>query len=384
MKASYDPNLLSELVDQSHNPPGGDKVLGKFYAAIVEQIERGGNLAKMLIEVKKKRPTITSKHLTNLIFRSFQAIKFKQNDLSFRNFLTLKKWHKELDAIFLNPTTKSYFKKLLLTKSTTTTIYQRYAAPAALISFLFDGTPVTVADLGSGGNYGLRGIELNIPFKKVTDLTTKKLFLKLLSQKINLKKGLAVDKDNPDEPEAKKWRLACSFYPQELKLRDEIEQFENRIMQAKKVEFLKANLLNSFLPEKYFDVVILSTTLYQFNLFEQRRILENAKRLLTSEGFIIVQDFAAKSLSNPSHLDFSESWFGQPFSYGTFIVGKKTHWMFLEIFRWNNGRCQTVKEGEDFMLVFKKFYANSAKAALAHSTSCKTSVDPPTPTPPTS
>lgn len=356
MKASFDPNLLSELIDQSHNPPGADQALGIFYTALVEQIENKKVLAKLLMEVKKKRPDITYKHLVNLIFRSFQAVKFKQDDLSYQKFYTLEKWHQQIDTILSNHKNKLYFKKLLLTKSTTTTIYQRYAAAYALISFLFDGAVVTVADLGCGGNYGLRGIELNIPFKKFQDLTKKKLVLKLVSQKINLKKGLAIDKENPDEEAVKNWRLACSFYPQELGQREAIEQFEINIQQSKKVQFLKTDLLKADLPRNCVDVLILSTILYQLNLPEQLNILENAKRLLKPSGVIIVQDFAAKSLSNPAHLDFSESWFGQPFSYRTFLAGKKTRWIFWEIFKWNSGRCQIVKEGEDFKVFFKKLF----------------------------
>lgn len=345
MKNIFDPNLLNELLDLAHNPPGGDVVLGAFYTALVELIEKNHKIAKILMDVKRKRPEITYKHLSYLIFRAYQAVKFKEQNLSYRNLTNVSKWQQELSIICSN----SYFKSLLNTRSVTTTIYQRYAGPYAIISNLWDGQEFTIADLGCGGNYGLRGIELHEPFGSIEDLTPDKLFTKLLLKPIHLKLGLAIDKEDPDVASIKAWRLACSFYPQELNNLAAVEKFETRIKMSKMVKFIKADLLKfRNLPKESVDVIILSTTLYQLNLQDQLIVLEQAKKLLRPNGFIIVQDFAIKSLANPNHLDFNESWFGKSFSYRTFITGKKTAWKFLELFQWDNGRCQIVKAGEDF------------------------------------
>lgn len=355
MKVSFDPNLLSELIDQSHHPPGSDQVLGNFYAALVEMVEQeqDQDLADILMNIKKKRHDITNKHFINLIFRTFQAMKIKRNDLTYRSFHNTKAWHQELNTLLLDKDLKKEFKKLLLTKSTTTTIYQRYAGPHAVIALLLDNKNVSIADFGCGGNYGLRGIEKHEPFKDIKDLTPKKIVSKLLSKKINIKKGLAIDKEQPDTQDSSHWRMACSFYPSELDQVQAIQQFEIRIQSSQKVAFLQRNLLTAKrLPKIKFDVVILSTILYQLNLLEQLAMIEKAKRFLKPAGIIIVQDFAAKSLTNPRHLDFNDSWFGKSYSYRTFIIGGRTRWKFWEILQWNNGRCKIVRPGEDFNIIF--------------------------------
>lgn len=354
MKVSFDPNLLNELLDLAHNPPGGDPVLGAFYTAVVEMVENNEPIAKILINVKKKRPEITYKHLTNLLFRAYQAVKFKEQDLSYQDLKSIPQWRKELTRVWRTKTGR-YFRLLLNTRSTTTTIYQRYAGPFAIIGYFWDGKEVSVADLGCGGNYGLRGIEIQEQFQPIKDLTPNRIITRLLLKPINIKKGLAIDKENPESKTIKAWRLACSFYPQELNKLRAIEAFEKRIKAGQKVEFLQADLLTSKkLPKRSMNVVILSTTLYQLSLMEQLTMLTQAKKLLKNNGLIIVQDFAVKSLANPDHLDFNESWFGKSFSYRTFITGKATSWKFLEVFQWNNGRCQIVNPGEDFDRVFSQ------------------------------
>src|ERR1035437_9357348 len=94
-----DPNLLNELIDQSRNPPGKDSVIGNFYAAIVEMLEESNKIWKIFVKEKKKRTDITNKHLVNLIFRSFQAIKLEQKDLTYRFFTDTKNWRKELNLL---------------------------------------------------------------------------------------------------------------------------------------------------------------------------------------------------------------------------------------------------------------------------------------------
>lgn len=355
MKINFDPNLLNELIDQSHNPPGSDPILGNFYAALVEMIESDHPIAKIFMRVKNRRFDITHKHLANLIFRAYQAIKFEQNDLSYRSFGNTSKWINELKSIISDRKVRQNFEKLLRTKSTTTTIYQRYVGLYSIVSYLWDSELVSIADLGCGGNYGLRGIELKKSFKRIKDQTPQKFVTKLLARKINLKMGLALDKEDPDKESVKQWRFACSFYPSELNELNSIKDFEERLSSSQKVQFLKTNLLTSKkLPKNSVDVIILSSILYQLHLDAQLTLIDRTKRLLKHGGIIIVQDFAVKSLTNPRHLDFNESWFGKNFSYRTFVAGEKTNWKFLEAFQWNNGRCEIVRPGEDFETVFNK------------------------------
>lgn len=374
MQARFDPNLLNELIDLSHNPPGNDPVLGSFYAALVEIAEEGHSISKILLRVKKSRNDITYKHLVNLIFRAFQAIKLKQNDLSYRSFDDISKWRKELANLQGDKNARRDFEKLLRTKNTNTTIYQRYAGVYTIVSHLWNNHKVTMADLGCGGNYGLRGFELKEPFKEIRDLTPKRVVSKLLRKNINLEKGLAIDKEDPNLETTTFWRMACSFYPKELDEMNSILEFEKRIKLSAKIQFIKKNLLKlKLLPKFKVDVIILSTILYQLSLYEQLILLQKAKKLLKPEGMMIIQDFAAKNLANPRHLDFNDSWFSKTYSYRTFISSRKTGWKFWEIFQWNNGRCRIVKDGEDFDKIFKtrpnRNQLSTSSVALAHSTS---------------
>lgn len=360
-----DKNLRDELIDNLHHPPGKDPSLRSFYGAVVQMVDEGEPLANTLLAVKQHRPGLTDKHLVNLLFRAVQAIEFDNGNLGYKDFQEEGQWIDELTKITTDPRLSKQFRQILLTRSTNTTIYQRYAGPYAVIAHLYDGIGVRVADLGCGGNYGLRGIELQERFQEINDLTPQSYVSTLLSQKINLLEGLAVDKEKPDREENRKWRLACSFYPQELDQLPSIHEFEARIVNAGKVRFIRADLRTcKGLSREDQDVVILSTVLYQLQFHEQNTLLEKARSMLTENGIIIVQDFAARNPKHPDRLDFGESWFKDPFSYRTYITGKKIGDVFLEALRWHSGRCQSVMAGEDFNEVFQESRANSVRETM--------------------
>lgn len=355
-KDLFDPSLLSELTEQSVNPPGNDQTLGSFYRILVEMVDNRHGLAHLINEVKKQRPATTHKHYVNLIFRSYQFLKFKQNDFSYANFKNITDWQAEIDKINKDADFLDNWMDLLENKSTTTTIYQRYAGTYAAISCLFNGHPIRVADMGCGGNHFLRGVDLKEPFVKLDDHTPRQIVTNLLSQGINLENGIAIDIENPDDQEVVAWGLACRFYPQELDQLDDVRNFEARIRKSKRVKFMSADLLGINWDSdgvKNLDAAVLNTILYQLQRPEQKFLIDNVKKVLTSKGVILVTDFARKDHEDPYHLLFNESWFNQRFTYRTFISGSLTDWKFLELFQWDNGRCKSVKPGEDFNKVFK-------------------------------
>lgn len=375
-ESSVDRNLYEELDDQGLHPPGADPSLGCFYKAVTQMIDAGHTIGIVLGETKRARPDITDKHFASLLFRVVQFIKFREGDLSYAHFSETSQWREELDRIATTQPMIDEFSEGLRRRSTATTIYQRYAGPHVTIAHFYDGHPVLVADLGCGGNYGLRGIELQEPFQQIIDSTPYSTVSTLLNQRINLEKGLAIDKEEPDDPQVREWRFACSLYPQELSQLPEMREFEERIRGSQRVQFLKADLLTLDLDwflSHGLDVVILSTILYQLQRPEQLTLIDKAKRLIKPGGMLVVQDFARKDSSNPFLLDFSNSWFDNKFSYRTFLAtSKNNNWQFLETLQWNNGRCISVKPGEDFDEVFRdpgRYQLKTASAAFAHSTS---------------
>lgn len=367
-----DQGLLNELIDQAHNPPGQDPVLGAFYAATIRAIDTQKPFGKLVTGVKTNRPDITDKHFVNLLFRTFQFQRFQTGNLNYRIMDDIEWWSLELDRIANTPEEELIFKDTLRQKTTTTTIYQRYAGPHAVLAYLLNGNSVTITDLGCGGNYGLRGMELREPFKPVTDQTPGRDVTKFLAQPINLLSGLAVDKEDPDDEEVRRWRLACNFYPKELDGIKTLQDFEQRIRGSRRIKFMQGDLLRmDFNPKHQSSAIILSTMLYQLQRQDQVRLLGKVRDWLEKDGILIVQDFAEKDSNNPTHLDFSESWFGRGFSYRTFIASEKTGWIFQEALQWDNGRCTSVRAGQDFEYVFSQSpqEVNSFSATLAHSTS---------------
>ncbi len=101
--------------------------------------------------------------------------------------------------------------------------------------------------------------------------------------------------------------------------------------------------------------------MYQISKKDRAKLLSKIQKQLLPEGIIIVQDFATLSPKNRSQLSFKESWFKNPYSYGTFVYSAKTNWQFQEIFRWENGRCKTVKAGIDFNKFFPKPRLNHSR-----------------------
>lgn len=336
--------------------------MANFYGAFADLLlsdKSINNFHSKIFGKRKMQPA----HFSNLIYRSIQYIElFVENNKNYPNhplYLTREGWKERI--VFLHSRYSSSLRKMLLENETVTTIYQRYLGNKILLNIIFPNKELlSIADFGCGGNYGLPGLSLGIPFNKFVDNTPEFLATKFKKKKISLGDCLAVDKSDPIE--VSRWREACSFYPQELKGHKSVlklRKFEKRISKAKNVRFLKGDLLKlhvnhqgGTLPYKYFDAVTLNTILYQMNAPERAKVLKSARHCLKEGGVIIVQDFAKKD-KNPQKLDFDVNWFGKPGMYGTFIASKSTQWKFEHVLRWGNGRCNSVTAGPDFNFLLK-------------------------------
>lgn len=350
------------------NPPGKDKCMGAFYTALTDlvQSEDNGTINSFLQHVVGQRE-FTPQHLTNLIFRVFQYIKlFKEKDYGYPlNHNGHNQWKIEIPDLLEKH--GKLMTELLLTKDTTTTIYQRYAGTQAVINGFFPDKKLKVADFGCGGNYGLPGLIKGIPFKVISDETPDQILSVLINHKPDISEGLAIDKIDPQDPHEKAWRLACSFYPQELSQLADLMVFEASIADIPNVKFMQADLLSLnvdhfnngayTLPAGYFDAVVMNTLCYQLNPQEQERVLEIAKRSIKKgSGLVVVQDFAIKDSIIPGRLQFLESWFAEKDPYRTYVCGESTNWRFKEFLRWSSGRCLEVRAGEDFKeLLYNKY-----------------------------
>lgn len=349
-------NYLEEIKNQSIHPPGNDIVIQSFYQAFLDEIQNT-SIAQYFADIIKSRE-FTPSHFANILFRSVQYIELYcrgENNYP-EGFDNTKIWKSELDSIF--ETQSELLRELLLSKDTTTTIYQRYAGSKMLLNAIFPNKPLAVADLGCGGNYGLPGLIKNRTFEKIIDHTNNQQASQLLEKKTNIISALAIDKENPYKNEAKQWRFSCSFYPHEFQKKTEMimSELEESETIFTRIDLTKAEndpasmgiSLNSF------DAVIMSTFLYQLKESQIDIVMNFAKKIINNEGIIIIQDFAEKSESNPEKVNLITNWFSIPYPYRTFITGSLTGGLVKEVLLWNNGRCKEVSAGEDFEFIFSK------------------------------
>jgi len=346
-------DYVTAFSNEAISPPGGDRYMKAFYTALVSVTESHQPTQEFLKGIVEKR-LLTPQHFTNLIFRVTQYIQLfkKQNPDYPLSYDEPNKWKEEIPQLIGQY--RGLMSEMLLTKDTTTTIYQRYAGTAIVLNAFFPHKELSIADFGCGANYGLPGLVQQVPFKEIDDQTTDKRVTQLLIRQPQIKEGLSIDKVNPNDSMGKKWRIACSFYPNELDQRAELAAFEKKIEDVEAVKFLQADLLelrnnheDGTLPYQYFDAVIMNSICYQLYPEEQKIIFETAKKSLKPDGIFIVQDFAKRDV-DPKSLYFVPNWFAGPFLYRTFINGEFTSGKFKEFLQWFNGRCTRVRAGEDF------------------------------------
>lgn len=351
--------VIDLLKRHSVVPPGNDKCIGSCYESLVCLIDSDPRIRDFFFGVIQKRPSLTPTHAVNLIFRSIQHIQLNlKNDQSYLHFENPDKWHSLLISLLTSDDERDIFEELLLTKDTITTKFQRYSGPKAIISSFWNGNPVNVADFGCGTNVGLPGMELNTLFEPIADETPGQLVISEISKPTNIQVGLAIDKENPEDPEVKMWSIACSYYPKEIKELNANDELEYKFKGSKNTAFLQTDLLSDkslhLIPKQDFDVVIMSTLLYQRTSSERKIIIDEANKALKPTGIIIIQDFAEKDPGNPQTLLFNGAWGGGEFGYRTFILRQNPKTGLSEIFKWSDGRCRRVKPGVDFDILLQE------------------------------
>src|SRR5947209_20611373 len=109
--------------------------MGACYQALGTLASRQGEMQHLLNTVLTQRD-INPKHFANLFFRGVQQIElFDRRNASYPHSLTDPvSWEKELLDIL--KVDGDQLQEVLLTRDTTTTIYQRYAGAGAILSAL--------------------------------------------------------------------------------------------------------------------------------------------------------------------------------------------------------------------------------------------------------
>lgn len=344
---------LLEMRRQAELPPGNDRIIGSFYQAMTLDPRNHTEIKSILQDVAGSRPSMTAEYLTNLLFRTFQyaEIQIVGNSSYPTGLDNPESWETEIEKIMAE--NKDKVREILLTKDTTTTIYQRYAGPRSILGAKFSGKTINYADFCCGGGYGPLGIVQKEPFGAIHDETPGEAVAKFLNQPLEINQAWGVDKDNPMDPAALPWRRACQVYPSEFQMLPEISAMEEAMYAKDRVKFVQADVTRNSLdhgtiPDHSCDAVSIVTGLYQNQTaVEQKAVFANAVALLKPDGLVIVQDFARKSESGDKLLDFAVSW-PEKFSYRTFVHDPKSPEEILEVLQWGNGRCKEVRAGADF------------------------------------
>lgn len=343
--------ILKTLESQAQEPPGGDVFIAACYRAVIDMIgddRNGGDsgVLRLISEVSAQR-AMTDQLFVNLFLRAFQYSKLYGADRNGypHGYEDPSMWKKEL------PNHLELMKLVMLEKETVTTKFERYAGPFALLKIRKGRGIVRVADLGCGANYGLNGWMIGEQFGPIDDDTPgDNLSRWLANPDVSLGDGLAVDKNDPRDPEVIVWRMACTLYPGELHKIDEVKSLEARLEAAKGVEFVKADITQDHLAEKIdgdmWDGAIISTVLYQMTEEERCATIKNAKEFVRgAKGIVIVQDFFN---THDGKMQFDGVSWGKPYNYRTAVIGEITNGDIWEVLEWNNGRCTKVRPGKDW------------------------------------
>lgn len=346
---NLDPTVTA-IKNQAINPPGGDLYIGAFYSAFYDLLNAGSPEAVYLItEVKEKRQITPSFH-TNLLFRAFQAVLMADPNYPF-GYQSKSEWTTHLKRTLDSSDVLDRIIKSLIENDTTTTVYQRYLGEFAFAEHLAAGAEINIIDLGCGGNYGVPGMQIGESFQAIIDKTPGQFINGKLNRRLHVKEGWALDRQNPYKPESIMWRHSCGHYPSELANGglNKTLALEKRLAQAN-TTFKQEDLLDisGSVPRGYFDFAIINTMLYQLPPKEQALAIANARELLTSKGWLFIQDFAIPDPNDHSKLVFEGVEWGVKGNYRLFVTTKTFGSQIYEIIRWNNGRCTEAIEGIDF------------------------------------
>jgi hypothetical protein len=347
--------LTRVLKEQADNPPMNDKHIRHCYLAALNLITKDEHpLSHLLGEMVTARLDTSEEHLVNLLLRAIQYAElwWLENSQYPNHLNNVEAWESEIGNILGRHYDK--MRKILLERDTGTTLYQRYIGPRGILASLFPSCSVAVADLGCGGMHGIIGLKHNEPFQSLqTDETPDKIFTSWIDFPMGVSEGLGIDKYDPFDEEAVRWRVACSHYPGEFDQMPNYLKFERRMMNLNGVRFVSGDIVQLDtlgIGPNSFDAVIISTTLYQIpDPKLQERVFDGVRRILRSSGVIVVNDFATVDFNSPDRLRLrGTSWFRKEGGYRTFVCLGETDWKFMEVLKFDNGRCRSVWPGASF------------------------------------
>lgn len=234
----------------------------------------------ILINILKKRPTMTEEHLAYLIYASLQYVSDFSYDHLSEGRITEYREKLRKDLVSHSETIQN----LCFTKNVCTNMHERYVALQIILSMLGKESLVVV-DLGCSIGLGLMSLNMGA-FQNVE--VADEMLKKHLQNKVNIAKLIGIDiKEDVENPDMK-WVMSC-FLPKAKDYRSKLEETyewlrkDGQVFDLVKGDITDLRNIEGLSPHSA-DVAWMSNTCYQIREEDVAKVEEGLKWLLKIDG----------------------------------------------------------------------------------------------------
>lgn len=355
-------NDFGQILQKQIDEPGcGDERIGAYAAALQHGLAEPGPLGDFLQQLLHERAGMGASHLFTQILRATQNQLYNHYPSYPEAFLDEQQWADAFDWILSDPGRINQFTQDIQTRPLQSNVPERYKGLKAFIVLarkIGRISTCSVLDIGCSQNAGLKQITSGLPFEPpqvvvqegqgyAADTGLSTGFQKIINAPLELKTGVGVDLHHPEA--ARSWAWSCSFNPSKLLDPQYVAIFKALITtDYPNIHFFKGDFSDfdhaafaDAFPKTSFDIVHISTTLYQLNQHQRKAILKNAYQY--ANQFIVVQDFLRIDPTDPTQLQFRNDWQDEPFPYRTVACDvRDPSGAWHDIFWWTDGRCSKI------------------------------------------
>ncbi len=363
-------SLQQELVDQVLQPPGSDQRIAAFCQALLTILRKAEEYPDLIDCISRTSSESVPSYTVNRLLRAFQRQLMYSEPTYPRAYITEPVWLESITDIFHNVRKFKMFKADLLEKDVQSNVVERYKAAKLVMSLLQNqlGAAPSMLDIGCSRNHGLKKLKLNLPFKPIKcavktlgqmpSAFLDRLLNETLQSGLSLSSCTGMDVVPLSVGMDAAWAKSCSFYPSELLHEATVAEYDYLDkLHLRGVNFVEGDIANcqsTLLNSQKFDVIFLSTLLYQLTPDERAKVRRNVTHFLTEDGIIVYQDYSTID-STDSSLEFENNWFSRVFPYRTIIEFRTGgEQQLYEMFRWSNGRCETWIPGKDLSAILAR------------------------------
>jgi hypothetical protein len=361
--------LQTELTNQACLPPAGDIRIAAFCQAILNLMDHPV-LDRLIDELIQWQADISPSYAVNLLLRAFQRqLMDSDAEPGYPLYYSSEvAWVGALNRLLAEPLRVETIKHDLRYRQVQSNVVERYKAFKLVINLLQPrlGNAPRILDVGCSRNHGLKKLMLNLPFKpivcgvsdneKLPSTLLDALFNGVLLQPTSMRQGVGADVVPIMHDDEAVWAKSCSFYPSELLRHETVTEYDyldhNAISDVTfEVGDFANNGISANLGDDKFDVITVSTFMYQLSATQRMHARTLFKSYLSEQGIIVYQDFVRPD-NERQQLEFETNWFASIFPYRTIVeFANSSSGQLYEIFRWSNGRCTSWIPGKDIALV---------------------------------